>query len=177
MSEENLNYAEFGVSKKAEGKNKLQRILLVSAYVLFAILYATIFISVSIPQVIAILPIFVWMFIFFTWKHVKFDYEYKIEQGEMIFLKAYTPKKKKELFRFKVRDAKKIVPIKDFSKKDMLTGRIYDFRGSSKSPASYMAVVAVDGKDACVYFEATIQTVKLLHRLNDKTIVSGELKF
>ena len=177
MSEENLNYAEFGVSKKAEGKNKLQRILLVIAYVLFAILYATIFISVSIPQVIAILPIFVWMFIFFTWKHVKFDYEYKIEQGEMIFLKAYTPKKKKELFRFKVRDAKKIVPIKDFSKKDMLTGRIYDFRGSSKSPASYMAVVAVDGKDACVYFEATIQTVKLLHRLNDKTIVSGELKF
>ena len=177
MSEENLNYAEFGVAKKAEGKNKLHRILLVCAYVLFAVAYAGIFISVRIPQVIAILPIFVWMFIFFTWKHVKFDYEYKIEQGEMIFVKAYTPKKKKELFRFRVREAKKIVPITDFSKQDMFTGAVYDFRGSSKSPASYMAIVAVDGKDACVYFEATVQAVKLLHRLNDKTIVLGDLKF
>ncbi len=177
MSEENLNYAEFGVAKKAEGKNRLQRIALVCAYVLFALAYSAMSVAISIPQIIAIMPILVWMFVFFTWKFVKFDYEYRIEKGEMIFVKAYTPKKKKELFRFKVKEAKKIVPVTELSEKNTSTGKIYDFRGSSKSPASYVAVLGEGGSDTRVYFEATIQTVKVLHRLNDKAIVSGELKF
>ena len=90
MNEDFINYAEYGVEKKGEGKNRIARILLVCLYIVFSSLYAGFFISVRIPHLIAILPILLWILIFFTWRLVKYDCEYRIEKGEMIFSHSQT---------------------------------------------------------------------------------------
>ncbi len=177
MSEGLLNYAEYGVAKKAEGDNLTKRILLVLLYVFFGSGYIVFFLTaVKMPQVIAVLPLLIWMLIFFTWHLVKYDYEYKIEQGEMVFYIAYSPKKKKEQLRFKIRDAEKIAPVACFDDEQIKNAVVYDYRGTAKSPDSYIAYYLNEGKGYAVYFEATTRAVKLMCKFNEKTVLSEELR-
>ena len=169
---EGINFAEYTVAKKPEGKNKLARVMLVCAYVIFALAYASVFIAVRIPQVIAVLPVFLWMAVFFTWKYVSFDYEYRVEAGYMTVSKT-VGKKKKELARICVREAIDIRPLRS----GVQGCHVCDYRGSEKSSDGYYIVYEKDGVRECVYFEATTALVKVLHRLNEKTEVSKELRF
>ena len=169
---EGINFAEYTVQRKPEGKNKLARVLLVCAYVIFAIAYASLFIAVRIPQVIAVLPVFLWMAVFFTWKFVSFDYEYRVEAGFLTVSKT-VGKKKKELSRICVKEAIEIMPLRE----KVQGCHVCDYRGSEKSPDAYYIVYEKDGVRECVYFEATTALVKVLHRLNEKTQVSKELRF
>ena len=168
MSEDFINYAEYGVERRAEGKNKLARMLLVFLYIVFASSYAGFFISVRIPQVIALLPIFLWILVFFTWRLVKYDCEYKIEQGEMIFFISYSAKRKKEKLRIRVKDAKKIIPEKEY---DRGTEEFFDFRGSKKCSDGYVIVYEQGGKEIAVAFEAIPQALKILKRLNPDSVI------
>ncbi len=168
MSEDFINYAEYGVEKKAEGKNKLARILLICLYIGFASFYAGFFIMVTIPQVIAILPIFLWILIFFTWRLVKYDCEYKIEQGEIIFFISYSEKKKKEKLRARIREAKAILPIEKYKENGET---FFDFRGSKKCENGYVIVYETSEKKIAVAFEAIPQALKLLKRLNGNTVI------
>ena len=54
-------YSEYVVAKKAEGKNLLLRILLITLYVLFALFYFLFFtVVLPIVMLIALLPLFAW---------------------------------------------------------------------------------------------------------------------
>lgn len=166
MSEDFINYAEYGVERKAEGKNRLARVLLIFLYIAFASLYAGFFISVRIPQVIAILPILLWILIFFTWRLVKYDCEYRIEQGEIIFFTSHSAKKKKEKLRVRIKEAKRIIPIGEYKAEDE---SFLDFRGSKKCENGYVIICSQNGKKLAVAFEAIPQALKLLKRLNINT--------
>ncbi len=170
---EGINFAEYTVPRKAEGKNKLARIILVCGYIVFAIAYAGVFISIRIPHLIAVLPIFLWMAVFFSWRYVSYDYEYRVDGGYFTVAKI-VGKKKTEKCRVYVREAIEIRPLRENTARKC---RAYDYRGDGKSPDSYYAVYENNGARECVCFEATSALVKVLHRLNEKTEVSKELRY
>lgn len=169
MSENFINYAEYGVEKKAEGKNRIARILLVFLYILFSSLYAGFFISVRIPHLIAILPILLWILIFFTWRLVKYDCEYRIEKGEIIFSHSQSAKRKTEKLRLRIKEADEIIPAEQYAREnDRL---IYDFRGSKNCSCGYVILYSEKGRKIAVFFEAIPKVLKLLKRLNENTVI------
>jgi hypothetical protein len=169
MNEDFINYAEYGVEKKGEGKNRMARILLVCLYVVFSSLYAGFFISVRIPHLIAILPILLWILIFFTWRLVKYDCEYRIEKGEMIFSHSQSAKRKTEKLRLRVKTAERIIPAEQYAEEK---GRyVYDFRGSKKCSCGYVILSSKNERKIAVFFEAIPQALKLLKRLNENTVI------
>ena len=64
-----FNTYEFVVAQKHEGKVQLFRILAVVSYVLFFCVVAAALILLHFPWMVAVLPIFEWILIFFTWRY------------------------------------------------------------------------------------------------------------
>ena len=86
---ESINYAEYAVAQKAEGKNLLLRILLITGYVLFAAAYFLFFTTyLKIVMLISLLPLFIWMLVFFTWRFAAVEHEYQISSGTITFSDA-----------------------------------------------------------------------------------------
>ena len=84
FTEENAgaNYAEFAVSRKPDGKIRMQRFLFILTYLAFALVYCFIFlVLVKMGPLIAILPLFLLIMWFFTWKLTKVEYMYIVTQG------------------------------------------------------------------------------------------------
>jgi hypothetical protein len=175
---EDFNTYEYAAEQKNEGKFKTLRLLVILGYVLFAAAYAVVFAAIlKIPQVIAVLPIFIWMLVFFTWKYTKPDYRYVIERGDMVFTVVYGKKKKgaKPKTSFKVSSAVAIAPkaeladaIREFHPK-----HIYSAVPSVKSTDVYAALYENGAGERFVfYFVATAAALKLLRFLNSKTVVT-----
>ena len=174
---EGINFAEYTVARKAEGKNKLARVALVFAYVIFAVAYAFVFISIKIPQLIAILPLLLWIAVFFTWKYASYDISYKVEEG-YFYVDKIVGKKRKNVFSIRVREANEIAPLSAEKMASHDKNLVADFRGTAKnSDAYYIKYTREDGTDAYVYTEMRAELVKVLHRLNEKTEVSKELRY
>ena len=174
---EGINFAEYTVSRKGEGKNRVARVLLVCAYVLFALAYSFTFIAIKIPQVIAILPLLLWIFVFFTWRYVSYDICYRVEQGNF-YVDKIIAKKRKSIFSLRVRDASEIAPLNREKALEHSLFDVTDLRGTSKNTdAYYIKYTRSDGKECCVYVEMTTELVKVLHRLNEKTVISKELRY
>ena len=80
--EYSLRFAEYTVAKRPTGKNRLARILLLLAYFLFALAYVIAFTVIwLLPQVIAVLPLLLVIFIFFTRRLVKYDICVRLDSG------------------------------------------------------------------------------------------------
>ena len=174
---ESINSASYTVSRKSERKNALARVSLVCAYILFGLAYSGFFIAIRVPQLIAILPILLWMAVFFTWKYVSYDICYIVDAGNFYVEKEYG-RKKKFVFSCHVREAEEIAPLnRENSLALAKAGKVTDLRGSASSPDSYYIKCKTDGKIQIVYFEATTRMVKLLYRLNEKTEISKGLRF
>ncbi len=177
MSEESFNSAEYGVKQLAEGRILACRILLIAFYILFAAFYCVLF-TVIVPLVplIGILPMLFLAFGPRTWRLVTFDREYALEGGYLIFRNFYKNKKRKELLRVHVCDAEAIFPIEGKQTGEGYDA-LFDYRGSMKSPDSYMIVFrAEDGKRTAACFEVTAKLARLLHSYNKNTVLKEELR-
>ena len=80
--EVNEHFSQFAVAAKPTKKDKLTRFFFVLLYVLFTGGYIVLFTVVTkIPYIIAILPFFLWMLWYFTWKHTQREYVYIVCRG------------------------------------------------------------------------------------------------
>ncbi len=176
MENESYNSAEYGVTKKPQGQNLALRLLLIFGYLVFAVGYCLLFtVAVRLPQVIAVLPIFLWIAVFFTWRLVSYDIEYRLEHGELIFTKLRRDKRRTVLLSVTVREAPAIAPF--HGKIPAGDYRIYDYRGDLKSPDSYRIDFAdKEGRPAVACFEATEKLVKMLSRYNKNTLPAAGLR-
>lgn len=176
MDEYSYNAATYGVAKRAEGKNRLYRILLILAYIAFSGGFCVMFTAVvKMPAVIAVLPVLLLIFVPFTWRQVCYDLEYSVEHGELIVEKLFNTKKRRKIFSILLREAEAILPLPDLA----AAGKSYavrDLRGDLKSPDSYAILYTKDGKSAAVYFEATTKLVKMMAKYNTNTTVSKDLR-
>lgn len=176
MDEYSYNAATYGVRKRAEGKNRLYRILLIAGYILFSIGFCLVFtVLVTMPAVIAVLPVLLLIFVPFTWRQVAYDVEYTVEHGELIIEKLFNTKKRRRIFSILIREAESVVPMSSLDREGRISA-IRDLRGDMKSPDSYAIVYSKDGKRVAVLFEATTKLVKMMAKYNTSTVVSKDLR-
>lgn len=173
-------YAEYTVTKKAEGKNLLLRIMLITLYVSFALGYFVFFTAViPIVMMIALLPLFVWMLVFFTWRYAALEIEYQIHSGTVTFYHIYGGRSRRKRFECKTKDLITVAPMDRAHEKDFTRAApIHDFRGAKNTPDAYYLTFNKGGKICGVFFEATAKTVKSFRYFNSAaTVVSPSLRY
>lgn len=108
---------EFKAEQKHEEKWLLLRILLIIASVLYTVGYLALIISTRIIPLGALIPLTLWILIFFTWRYANPDYEYTIASGVMSYYVRYGNKKKKKLkAQIRLSEAETITPLSQIKK-------------------------------------------------------------
>ena len=173
-------YAEYAVAKKAEGKNLLLRILLITLYVSFALAYFIFFTAViPIVMLIALLPLFVWMLVFFTWRYASVEIEYQIHSGTVTFYHIYGGRSRRKKFEYRIKDLITVAPMDRTHEGDVARATLtHDFRGAKNTPDAYYFTYQKAGRTCAVFFEATAKTVKSFRYFNSAaTVVSTSLRY
>ena len=164
---------EYTVAQKSEGKWRVRKWLMFSAYAVFAIGYfsAT---ALTIPAVIAVLPLLLWMLVFFTYRYVKPEYKYKISEAYLYFYVVYG-KKQREKLKLRIFDADFIIPLETAIEeiKAYNVKRTYSAIPALASTDSYIILFKNEKGEACAFmFKATAQALKCLHFYNKKTVIT-----
>ncbi len=170
------NYTEFTVAQKPEGAWRTKRLLMILLYTAYAVAYMLIFIT-KIPMLVALLPVTLWILIFFTWRFVSVEHEYMIASGVMTFVDILGGRSRRVLFAVTVKDMMKIAPVTE-GKSPWYTGAktVIDLRGSVKCTNSYGFTVKDDaGETVAVLFAATDKAVKIMKYYNADTVVDEAL--
>ena len=104
---------EFVVAQKHEGKVQLFRILAVVSYVLFFCVVAAALILLHLPWMVAVLPIFEWILIFFTWRYRSVEFEYSMTSGNITFSYIYGGRSRKTALETAIKRFQEIAPLDD----------------------------------------------------------------
>lgn len=176
------NYVEYSVECKSEGKLKLRKLWLILAYIGFVVLYVVLFVVLTkIVPLIAILPLLLWILIFFTWRYTQVEYEYAILQGAFNFSVIYGNRTRKELLEVKIKDMTTIAPYEG----EMIARteapdikHLYSFISSKSSPDIYAAIWQdEEGEKSALLFEATNKTLKICKFYNNPATVVKEMRY
>ena len=157
------NYAEYVYDRKNEGNFKKIKTLAILGYVLVSAA-AFIALATTLVWLIAVLPIFIWMMVYFTWGFISFDYYYEFNHGEMEFGKVHSGKggrRRRPVLKIRVKEAKRAEAYKDGAN---LSGayKLYDFSESQSSDKRIIIFFEENGKEAAVIFEATAKVARLI---------------
>ncbi|MBE6540968.1 MAG: hypothetical protein E7672_00755 [Ruminococcaceae bacterium] len=172
--DDSLNYAEYTVDKKAEGKNLHKRFLMIALYLLAI---AAIVVLIAVTQGGAallggILFVLVVALIFFTWRLVKEERKYEVANAKLKIQEINGSGKAKVVFENLVSEFALIAPMTDeYKEKFEKADEFHDYRGNSKSKDSYFARLEKDGKSTVVCFEATNKMLKVMTFYNKRATV------
>ena len=160
FTEENAgaNYAEFAVSRKSDGKIRTQRALFVLLYLAFALAYCFVFlVLVKMGPVIAILPLFLLIMWFFTWKLTKVEYMYVVTQGHLHVYKYDGYNKAKEVLKAKLSETEGVYPDgdADYASFAKACEAELDYSAGKNTDDRYFAIFRINGKKTAVYFTAS----------------------
>ena len=171
--EDSVNYAEYTVTKKAEGKNLRNRILLIALYLV--IFGAVIFVFLRFPAAAVAGGVGLGLLIavvFFTWRRVKEERKYEVLNAKLVITELNASGKGKVVSDNLISSYSLIAPAnEEYKDKWEKADEIQDFRGDTKSPDSYFALLEKDGKKTAVLFEATNKMLKVMSFYNSKGTV------
>ncbi len=166
MSEfDSPNYAEYVYERKAEGTLLLARILMITAYVLFAGAFFVVCYTVGIIPVFAICPLLLFIIWLCTWRLVSYDYYYEFKAGTLELGAVRLKKSDRRKF------PKLTVHIRDVEYADEYPGdsekladikKVYDFSESKSSPNRIVLVFRSSEGRAAVIFEGTAKVANLI---------------
>ena len=168
-----INLYFYTVDKKKEGSYRLQRALMISAYVLYCVVF---FLAVYITRIFplgALIPMTLYIIYLFTWRYVSIEYKYTVESGLFSLYRVYGGKKQQKMCELRIKDAKRIIPTDDYKHeiRDFAPVNIYDGRSSADAPDGYAILFIEDAKPAAVYIDAPDSSVKVFHYYNpDNTV-------
>ena len=158
------NSFEYSYEKKATGKNLIGRVMFVILYVAFTVgAFLFCYISGFVP-LFAILPMLLWILVFFTWRYVKYDIYYEFSLGTLTLGRIYTSKRgrrKRVALSIRVKDATSVCRYNDNTEKSRV--RVRDFRASAASENAIAIYTAINGRPSLILSEHTDRIEKLLH--------------
>ena len=180
------NYAEYVVAKKVEGQYKMQRMMMLLAYVgIFAAILAIVAIInnltkmgiLAIPM-FALAPMAALVVYRLTWPAVSIEYSLTVDASLLTVEKVMGGKKKVKLFESKVKDLSLVAPYDDDYRNEA-DGFAADERVEAVPAMDcydlYFALyTAENGKKTIVFFQATKQTLKALKYYNSSAMVMRE---
>ncbi|MBR6744304.1 MAG: hypothetical protein IKM00_03695 [Clostridia bacterium] len=176
FTEENAgaNYAEFAVARKPDGKIRTQRFLFILTYLAFALAYCFVFlVLVKMGPVIAILPLFLLIMWFFTWKLTKIEYMYIVTQGYLHVYQYNGYNNAKEVLKANLSENEGVYPAGDadyaaFAKECEET---LDYSAGKNTDDLYSAVFRINGKKTAVYFTASAKVLTGMRYFGGEKVV------
>lgn len=179
---ESTNFAEYTVQQKAEGKYLTRKLLLIGFYVLFSVGYFLFFTvgPVKIVMLIALLPVFLWIIIHFTWRYGSVEHEYTIVSGTMTLTEVFGNRSRKVIFEAKIKDMSVIAPWNEEARSKLPAGVIktYDMLSTKSSPDAYYAICSVEGgQKILVLFEAIEKALKIMRFYNASAVVVTKTRY
>ncbi len=173
------NYFEYCVQAKPEGTLRIKRALLISAYVLFPIVFFALLCMLKLYVLGCFTVLFTAIICFYTWRYVQIEYEYTIVKGEMTFARIYGRRSRKNFLSVRIQDMSLIAPYRDEYKRRADAVQEKHFAVSSmRSPDIYVGLYTNEKskKTAAVFFEATEKMVRIAKFYNGAaTVVSNSL--
>ena len=165
---------EYTVAQKHEGKWRAYKWLMLAGYVVFAVAYFLVaYLSRFIP-IVAVLPLFLWILVYFTYKYVNPEYKYKITEGHLHFYRVFG-KSEKEIIKIKLIDAMYIMPLEDAIDKirDVEPKKTYSALPSQVCSDSYIILYKNEQDVPCAFmFKVTADGLKSLRFYNKNTVMS-----
>lgn len=169
---------EYSVTPPIKGKRRRLKILLIAAYIVYcAVLLLTVMtVGKLFLPLFALVPLTLWIIIFFTWRYTNPEYEYSITSGVLTFARIFGGRSRQKVFEQTVKQMETIAPLsKTYSHKidEYRPTRVYEGSSSHDSPDAYFALFENENGERCVYyFEATDRALKVLRHYNVKTVVT-----
>jgi hypothetical protein len=179
MAEESVNYAEYTVTKKAEGTNLRKRIILISVYVIYAVIAVILMLKFRLAMWGFLFFLLFVILVFFSWKLAKEDRKYECLNAKLVIseLNEGIGSKPKIVSEDLISAYSVIAPAnEEYRGQWSNADEIKDFRGDTKSPDSYFARLEKDGKSTVVLFEATNKMLKVMKFYNSKGTVVTEVR-
>ncbi len=169
------NYAEYMVDLKKQGTYKTQRILMITLYIVLGLGLAILMGALTLPWLIALVPVAIWMLWFFTWPYVSRSYYYTVDGSYFTVLKVYGGKKEADFVKVRISEAEMIAPKnEEYAAYAHAHADAVIYEAVSSFDASdiyFMTFVNEEGKNAVVFFEATQQLLKAMKYYNSKAVV------
>lgn len=176
-----FNTYEFVVEQAKDGKWRLARLGMIALYVLLTIAWFVVGFTTGLVPLLALVPVTLWIIVFFTWRYVSVEYEYSIMSGELTFSKIYGGRSRRTQMTMKLRDASLIAPLDG----DVYSAKATAYRpekeffaiSSLKAPDIYFMLFELEnpknGKKsrAIFYFEATAGALKTCRFYNQSATV------
>jgi hypothetical protein len=161
------SYTEYVYDKKAEGRAKVLKALLICGYVAFVLVFFLVCYVTRVIPVFAVCPIFTRILVHFTWPIVSYDVYYTFEHGHMEFGKI--KKRKRESLRsaivtLDVQRASVVAPYSDARETEEFKSakRVYDFASTYSSKNLVAIIFDSEGGREAVVFENTPKLARLL---------------
>ena len=162
---------EIVIKPKRDGKNSLLRVFLIAFYVAFVVGCLVLgFVTAFVP-LLALVPLVLWIIIFFTWRYVNLEYEYSIESGVITFSKIYNNRSRKRCLEFDMRSAERFVFESETRMDEQIAAydprREYCFAASKTDPEACVALYLDEDGDKCaVIFKADERIKRYLKMYN-----------
>lgn len=169
---------EYVVTPEKKGALRKKKLILIAVYALYCILLLLFVMTVGklFLPLFALVPLTLWIIIFFTWRYTNPEYEYSITSGILTFSVIYGGRSRKKVFEQSVKSMEAIAPLnKTHSYKidDYKPVCVYEGSSSHESPDAYFAIFENEkGEKSVYYFEATARALKVLRHYNPKTFVT-----
>lgn len=179
------NFAEYVYDRKNEGKVKIMKSVAIAVYVLFAAGIFAVLCALQLFWFVAVLPIFTWMLVYFTWGFISYDYYYEFKHGEMEFgavRQSKNGRRRRPMLKLSVKAATLAKVYSEDDAKHLATKssaaangndkavetalpaveKLYDFSESKSSDKRIILYFNDGGKSAAVIFEGTARIAKLI---------------
>lgn len=181
---------EFVVAQKAEGRYLRRKIALMCMYVLYivALLCVGLMTRIAVP-LLALIPVTLWIIVFFTWRYTNIEYEYSMTSGVLTFSEIYGGRSRKKIAEFRIKNATAILPLSDPHTEvdfDRFAPEIvYRALPSKDAEDVYVMLYTEEsgagkerskGKHVAFTFVATEQALKILKYYNSSTVITAVSK-
>ncbi len=159
---------EYVVNQKIEGMWRIKKTGLILLYIFFVLGWFIFGFASKMFQLLALIPITLYILVLLTWRYVNVEYEYSMTSGVLTFSKIYGGKSRKKVTEFKIKDCTLIAPMsaQDFKARDYEAEKVYSALSSKNARDVYFALFEEDGKRAIFYFEATEKALKICKYYN-----------
>ncbi len=168
------NY-EFMVGQKIEGKWRVYRILAILGYIAFPLIFLALAVRVRLLlPVFALVPIFLWMLVFFTWRYTSPEYELATVSNSLRFTIVYGNRTRRPQFEVEFRRMHKIAPYDARGKADVerfAPDKVYCAASSMHVPNLYYAIWEEDKKHYVLFFETNDRLLKICKYYNGAATV------
>lgn len=178
-----FNLYEYVVKQKIEGSWRIKRMGMFALYALFVIIWFIFGAITNFWPLLALIPVTLWMVVFFTWRYVSLEYEYSILAGEVTVSNIYGGRSKKAILKVKIKDMSKVAPWHadgaDEEIKKFAPTKEYNAVSTMDSPDVYYALFTdADSGDRCVlWFEATERALKVFKYYNASATVVTKVRW